>query len=382
MIDSLYNKIIGLSRTQHSCLPALTSEQLASDSGLYITDLVQLESLLNVENLANSDAGLDLWDTMVMSRTQAASTFVAESNALMMTKVRAKLPGFNGLIGDSVGKGTIESDGHTYQGVHILCNPIEGAIITIKSIEIVFESYDTPVDLYIVNKRNKEVFISLDNVLVGGRKTIPVNISLPTFDAFGSAEYWILYKHEGGNVAYNNKIGCGCNGFVPYFDKASPHFGRNYVKGNAWGNWIMVQGVKMTQEIGNVWDMAEFDDLTSKVLVDNAALGLSIDISVGCRIDSLMAESLKDYMVNPIAMSIAKAVQLKAAEQFSTLILTSQRLSRPILINHEQIAEMRAEWRIQYNEILDYITSNIQIEGSDCFNCRPLLDMRINSILS
>jgi hypothetical protein len=381
-MPNCYENIIGLASEGNNCLPTLTDPQKTSNSGLYIADLEPIDSLIGINEL--SEETDYVWSLMEKARASATNFFIAETNGLLAKSVKLRQAAYSGKIGEPSAKELVTNEPATYswEGVHILCASMYGATFQLRSVDLVFENDNSRV-LRVSDKYNNVLFEQTDIALTGGRATVQINLNLPCYDQNGYAEYWVYYDNDETNTPYANRINCGCTGFTPAFDKSAPHFGKGYTKGNGWANWLMVEGVKFSQD-------DSFDDFDSWNLNDfpqertqNVMNGLVLDVSVGCSIESIMCEQVAGFYINPFAMSIAKAIQLKSAELFTTAILSSAKISRATMINSEEMSTARQEWRMEYLDILNYITQNVQIaDQSDCFSCRPMIEMNVKPILS
>lgn len=374
---SCYDNIIGLAPTNYKCIVEVPEELRdtvqKSISGLFISDLGVLD-ILGDEFRTST-----MWTSLDQNRTQATLAFIAETNTLLQKKVRHRTNPYQGKIGEQTANSLVEYTGNKFQGVRLYCNNIKSAFIYIKNIELYFEG-DNQRTLFIKDKYNNQIYFNDTIAPVNGKFIAKIDKKLLTANQDGSMEYFIYYNNSESR-AKNNRIVCpDCTGFKAPFDKTNLPFNQNYKSGIGWANWLMLQGIKFDNDsFFNVFD--ENVDVTWTA-AQNAMNGIVLDVAIGCGIDDILCEQVQNFSINPFAMSIAKAIQLKTAELFTTYILSSNRISRTTLINHEQLAEMRQEWRMEYNEIINYITSNIEVSDSDCFNCRGLLDIGLGRILT
>lgn len=368
---SCYDKIIGLSPTiNFNCLPMLPTAMQGSKSGLYLSDLGVLDLI------ANDMSQPYIWDELDKAVKQAALFFTADTNALLQRKVSYKHLSFAGKIGEPNARASANTS-RTYTGIRVACQGLNGSVLELRELELMFDT-DFVTTIHIKNRNNQSVYYNDNVVVANGRAVVNVNLSLPTHDQMGAMDYFIYYESQGNSYKNNRLVCSNCNGFAPVFNKANPHFNKGHRAGNAWANWLMIQGVDFDDD--TYFD--DFDSISSEKM-DNAAKGIVLNINIGCRIDTIMCNEVQNFSINPFAMSIAKAIQLKAAELFTTMLLSTQKISRTTMINNEQITAMRQEWRQEYNnEIIPFITSNIEVSDNDCFHCKGFLDIRISSILS
>lgn len=367
-----YENIIGLAPVNTTCVPEMPPQYEGSKSGLYVSDLGVLD-ILGDEYKTSM-----LWDNLSEDRERATLAFIAETNTLLQRKVRHRMNPYTGKIGEPSGQGYTAYQNLAWRGIRIYCKNIPSAYIYLKSVYLSFNN-STDKILKIKDKYNNLLYENTAVHFSGGKATVGVNLKLPTADHFGSMEYFIYFDSVSGSGSLNNKIVCqDCTGFTAPFDKTNLPFYKQYKAGIGWANWMMIQGVDFNNDL----NFDTFDSTVTVVKRDNSMSGIMLDMSVGCGIDEILCDQVKNFSVNAFSMSIAKAIQLKTAELFLTSILSSQKISRTTMINHEQVAAMRQEWRQECNEIINYVTSNIEVSENQCFDCRGLLDIGLGKIIS
>ena len=76
-----YQDIIGLYNGDCDCLDGRPLDYNVSDSGLYISDLLEPKF---IDGLLNCDQGDSVWELMEIVRDLAIRYFIADSNALLL----------------------------------------------------------------------------------------------------------------------------------------------------------------------------------------------------------------------------------------------------------------------------------------------------------
>ena len=89
-----------------------------------------------------------------------------------------------------------------------------------------------------------------------------------------------------------------------------------------------------------------------------------------------------NFTGNPLAMSIAHAINYKAGEIMALDILSSSRLNRNQLIGREVLIQNQAIWRGKYNEHVNYIVANADLTANDCLTCRSVAQMAVQGVFA
>lgn len=213
--------------------------------------------------------------------------------------------------------------------------------------------------------------------------TLPENdiFELPLFDDYlDEAQYFFVYtRADAPGVAADNRVTCNCGGsFKGSFNCASPYYNStNHVirYGNTygWADWVMAGG----------WagdTLTDFDNVTTTA--PNKCFGLTLFMEIGCKANETLCNGVLNFNGNPMAMSIAHALQFKAAEYMALDVLGSSRLNRNNLINRETLIQNQAYWRGKYNEHVNYIVANADLSANDCLTCKSVAQMAVQGVFA
>lgn len=365
------DNIIGLSRATCTCDVIPPNGYNTSDSGLYLDEIAPFDAALRVSN-CGCDA--DDWTAMQNARSEAVKTFRADLLAMLMTRYKPRRNGFEGTIGEANAAMVAPQQG-TYSGIRIACNQVRGGSLRIRKVGGVFSATGT-VTLTLYNSLNAVVHTVTLNTTAGQHSTVAVDWLLPLHIPYaGRAEYFLVYQYNTLNAPRQNRLSCGCGGFTPWFNTQAPQWGNTEHSGSrAWANWLMVGG----------WSgsgLTSFNDCSTTASVDNMN-GLTLDVSLGCDIASaLCAErDTLDYDRDPLALSMAFAVRYKAADLLIMSILRSEKLSRSVQVAREALAEARREYLMKYNEMVNYVAANLNLDSNDCLACKHPYAVKIGVI--
>jgi hypothetical protein len=314
-----------------------------------------------------------VWDILAKARTDAVSSFQADSNSLLLNYYEPKRQYFKGQIGEAKATANV-STSETYAGVRIRCNPVRGAIMRINKVGTIFTSSGT-FTLSVYNSLNTLVATRTLTKSNGFTvNTLATPIELPLYvDYDDNHEYYLVYTHDSNAPGRANKINCGCGGFKPYFDARRPMWsGREYSNGSAWANWIMVSG----------WTGSALDFTDSPGANTQSMNGLFLDIDLGCDIGEVICKSNLDYTYDPLALTIAHTIRYKACHNVGQHLLSTVELNRQNVINREELKARMREWMEQYLQGLNYIAQNAKIDQNDCLTCRNKHGLAVKTILA
>jgi len=365
-----YDNIIGLARTDCPCIEdAPPTGYNTSESGLFITDVPPFDALSGFEECG----GGSIWDALERSRDEAISTFVADTNALLMRTFTSRRERFTGQIGEATGREAY-STGNTYAGIRIACNPLRGGRIKITHIGTLFHGAGTLL-LSITNSLNQVVSTVTVDILNGWKlNALATPIVLPTYIDFDDKhEYFITYTYSPSNQPRINNINCGCGGFVPWYNQDKPMWSNAHPGNRAWANWIQVGGWS-----GNT--LTDFDQAPSTT--NTQMNGLAIQVELGCDVGKVLCNGSLDYTSDPFALSMAYAIRHKSCEILASKLLASTELNRVNVINREILQGLKREWNAKYAENVQYITQEAQLRQNDCLACRDESGMAVRTILA
>ena len=361
---SCYDYVIGLYNGDCDCLDGRPTDYNQSDSGLYISDLLEPKM---IDGLLNCDQGDSVWELMEIVRELAVRYFIADSNALLSKANKLKRKPYYGGLGLS----TYTKDLSLvtgYAGVKLLSPLIRSGYIKIKKIGVLFNSTQA-FNLTIIDRNGTVLYtIALNSTAnVHTINTLATPITLPLYDDYlDCIEYHFQYSLAGFQPK-NNQYCCSC-------EKTFPCWGTWYpTRKHPWTEWISVGGFNSTA-------LPDYmNSTTSPTIYMN---GLTFEIELGCLVNEVFCKDQLDFTGNTLAQAMAVAIQRYSAMLFIDKILTSPNLNRQILIDREQLVKSKEEWKLSYQEMIAYIVENIDITANDCFECRDIIEMIQGGIMA
>lgn len=367
-----YDNIIGLSRNTCNCIPEPPENYNTSTSGLYLDELPLLDSLSGYDKCGVGT----VWNMLSRGRASAVSTFISDTNGLLMSRYSTRMPRFSGDIGEGAAK-TKLTTAKQYAGVRFATRGTRGATMKITRIGTLFSAVGT-VTLKIFNSLNEQVVDDIELETANGFKinTLDVPVSLPLYIPFApSQEYFFIYEYDDANKPGLNSIDCRCGhlGEKPWFDTARPHWDRKFSGARAWAKWVMIGG--WTGDALN-----EFDQCGASAGLDMN--GLTFTIELGCDLSQVLCNGSLDFDNDPQALTMAYAIRYQAGVEMASMLLTSTELMRANTINRDTLKALRSEWQEKYAEYCNSIADQAAIGQNDCLSCKDEYGMRIETILS
>ncbi|MCX6328204.1 MAG: hypothetical protein NTZ85_01635 [Bacteroidia bacterium] len=358
-----WDYIIGLSRTECECYDAVTT--LRSDSGLYLDELVELRS---VNGLLNCEHGTEIWDMMSNSRDEAVRIFIGDVNALLMRSYQLKRQPYYGAIGRVKYSADMSLTTGYYYGARIFCANIVSGNLIIKKIGTLFNTTGT-ITLWVYNNKNELVATRTLNTTANthNNNVLAVPIELPMHDGYvDNLEYYFIYKLA-ANIPKNNEVKCNCGKFKATFNTGKPYFFWSQAESRSqdyWSRYAMVGGFARS----SITDLSDLPTVTS-----NYMHGLTFEVEFKCIINEVLCKDYFDFDANPLAISTALAIRYKAGQLLLEMILRTVNINRDVMINREQITADRDAILAKYNEHVNYIASNVNVQANDCLECRDLI---------
>jgi hypothetical protein len=114
----------------------------------------------------------------------------------------------------------------------------------------------------------------------------------------------------------------------------------------------------------------------------NMLYGLTFDVELKCRIGEVLCYESLDFESNNLAAAMAIAIQHKAAVTVASWIINSGNLNRLTMINTEQLISDIAKWNVIYNDMITFISKEVDITANDCLYCRDIFEMARTGILA
>ena len=110
--------------------------------------------------------------------------------------------------------------------------------------------------------------------------------------------------------------------------------------------------------------------------------GLTLEVDLGCKVDEVLCEDALDFVSNPLALSIALAIQYKAAALLADEILRSPLINRENMVNREEWEEDALVWTEKYNDHVNYIVDEADRTANDCLACKDVLGFTRKGLFS
>mgnify|MGYP000663404385 CR=1 FL=1 len=363
-----YNNIIGLSNIDCDCEDVERPEDYdVSLSGLYISSLAPVSALVQ-------KCSQTIWDQMNTARDEAVKAFVADTNALIGKKLQLKRPlVYNSVVGEIKSKYTYSAS-KNLGVIRIACCPIRSGVMKLNSLGTVFSTVGAfTVDLY----DNVDGFIESIPVTTATNKVVTiVGDEYPMYSKYVDVlEYYLVFTFDDNNKPKDTKIDCGCGStWVPKFDTGTPYYNSTRLrKRMEWASYCMVGSV----EIDSV---AELDDMPTTM--SNKMMGIFLDMDFGCKISEILCKDSLDFQSNPLALSMALAIQYRAAMFVADVVSRPDVLTRDNMIDGDSWDEDYLMWREGYNQQVNFVASQVNHQNTDCFSCRDVLGMTRQGLFS
>jgi hypothetical protein len=356
--NECYNYIIGLYRGDCACYGIPPEDYDISDSGLYLSDLLEPKF---IDGLLNCDQGDSIWELMEVVRDLAVQYFIADSNALLMQSNKLKRNPFYGGIGSSIWTKDLSIVDGYRAGVRVISPLIRGGYLKIKKIGLLLNTTQA-LTLTIYNRNGTLLHtINLNAVADSHTNNDIPDITLPLFDEYlDYMEYWFIYTVSGFQPKNNGRYSCAS------CIKSKPGWGSYFYDSKIpWAHWVNVGG--FTSD-----GLPDFNSTSSGTDKMN---GLTFQVELACMVGEVFCEDQLDYNGNTLAQAMAVAIQKKSAALFVEKIMNTQNLNRAVMINHESLTKSRDEWLVSYNEMIAYIVENVDISANDCFECKDIIEM-------
>jgi hypothetical protein len=372
-----YEDIIGLYQGDCNCLDGRPAYYNVSDSGLYISDLLEPKF---IDGLLNCDQGDSVWELMEIVRNLAIRNFIADSNALLMKTSKLKRSPYYGGLGLSTYTKDLALQAGYYSGVRMISPLIKSGYLKIKKIGMLFNQTNV-VNINIYD-RNATLLYTLDlNTTANAHNINDVSVSitypvgateivLPLFDDYlDYIEYWFVYQLPAGMQPKNNSL-YACQSCL----KSKPAWGDFYYSGkHPWTNWINIGGFSTS-------GLPDFMD--ANYSGSDYLNGMTFQVEMGCMVNEVFCKDALDFEGNTLAQAMAIAIQKLSAKLFVDKVQLSGNINWQRLINGEQLQKSKEEWQASYNEMISYIAENVNIDGNDCFECKDMIEMIKGGIMS
>lgn len=376
---SCYSGAVGLARQTCPCADAAPDDYNSSESGLFIADLAPLSELGGFDDCS---AG-SVWDLLSNARDKAIRTFIADTDSMLQSAHKRRRNPWSGGIGRAENNGA-DTGTELHAGIRLACAPVRGGYLRITKLGGYFDTTGNLTvkvyDRHNTLRKTVTIAVTANKHTVATLPTADI-IELPLFDDYlDEAQYFFVYtRADAPGTAYENRFTCNCGGaFKGTFNCAAPYYenmtvGRRYGNAYGWADWVMAGG----------WTgdtLTDFDNCSTTA--PNKCYGLTLFAEFTCRESEVLCSGTLNFTGNPLAMSIAHAINYKAGEIMALDILSSSRLNRNQLIGREVLIQNQAIWRGKYNEHVNYIVANADLTANDCLTCRSVAQMAVQGVFA
>ncbi len=363
-----FDNIIGLSNVECECTEGgRPVDYDTSLSGLFISQLLDVDEL---DGLAGCER--TFWDAMAEARFLAVKKFQEVFNANASAKARLLYPSYSGYLGRTNGTEKLVS-AYDYAGLRIYTNGLKSGYWNLKSVVAHFEQTGT-VTAGVFQRIGESAYqVGADITLntVAGRPTeTAVNRRYPLMDQFGGrADYFLAYIYDEGYRPIVSEINCGpCqNKFYPETSLSSWLPG-TYKDHGLWHNYLAVGGFEADSMDDDI-EVLNLSTLSNSVT--RTTNGLAIQVELGCDLTAGLCGLVNNFDANPVAMSVATAIQLMSAVYLTEKRVYSTKANRNNLAGKEDNKKRAAGWEGDFYEIMKFLNATVSPEANDCLGCKP-----------
>lgn len=368
MALSCYDTIIGITRGRCDCYPELPEGYDTSDSGLYLDDIDGIKML----NGLASDCQGTVWNLAFEERKRAILQFIADSNAMLSSRFKARRDPFQGTIGAAAGKTPITLSSN-YFGIQLACAPIRSGLMRISEIGCAFQNSGV-VTFYLYNNLNELLYTQAVTVTGGAHSKQAVNWSLPLRIEYTDAtQYFLVCEYDSSNKPLANTFDCGCGGTNMRYNSVKPLWASSWKGSRAWANWVMLSD----------WSGDTLDNFNNTYATGGSlnANGITLKAAFTCDVsDTICPTTGLDFDNSPLARTIALCIYWQSGIGIVNRVLASESVARSVQTNREELAKQRDMWTQKYIEALKYVVSEVSDDASDCLMCKPKFELKTGLI--
>lgn len=375
--DNCLKYVVGLSRTSCDCnYYASCGDFDESLSELYLDELSPLNTEL-IKARADCEKG-SLCNLMDVARSNAIKAFKADIYGLIMRYHKLKRPRYYAAIGKKEHDLLLDHSSWTYNINRWLCKDVVGGTLNINKI---YTGFDTThdFDLYIYNNLDELVDTVTLSAMANTWTANTVSIALPTHsDYIENLEYYFVYTVTAAKPFDNEmQFNCGCKSF----DSCNCWMKSQTNKQIGWRKWILYRGAVKNDLDFYDWAFGGTNHMN----------GLVFDVDFKCEVENVLCGDNLDFDTSPVAMAIAKAIQLRAGMELIDLVMSNTELERKNLINTELFVQYRQEFKSEYERLMYFDRTNLNsgaieqgldVRESDCFECKDNWGFKKIGILS
>lgn len=359
-----YDNIVGLSSSDCACTednrPTNYNE---SASGLFLDELANISRLV-----ALGECAAPVWDILEKALSGGVKQFVADTNALLGKKYKLKRKAVSGQVLGQIKSPDIFTPSKNYAVLTLSCAPVRGGFMRLRKIGGVFsQAGAVTVDLY----NNVDGLLSshpITTVADRHATTAALNIELPLYSKYlQPLQYYFVYQFDELNPPKDTSLTCGCGGWSPTYNTSNPYYNNiNSHRAAPWSDYVMVGG----REINSLDELE--DEVESQ---NNTMFGLTLEVDFGCKVNEVLCEESMDFIGNPLALSMALAIQYAAGIKVANEVQKSALITWENMVQPEEWDESILEWQTKYNEHVNFIVAQADYTTNDCLACNNVMGL-------
>ena len=272
----------------------------------------------------------------------------------------------------------LDHSAYTYSVNRFLAKDVVGGTLSFSKI---YTGFDTThaFNLLIYNNLNELVQTVPLSATANTWTANTVVIDLPSHsDYIENLEYYFVYPVTAAKP-FDNLIqyGCSCTSLKECHCSLKTQSNKQ----TGWKNWVLYRGsMKNNLDFYN-WAFGGTDYMN----------GLVFDVDFKCEVENVLCGDNLDFDSSPVAMAIAKAIQLRGGMELIDLLISNTELERKAIINTEMMVGYRAMFLEEYNRLMYYDSTNLNsgsiemglnVKESDCFECKDRWGYKITGIRS
>lgn len=341
-MDCINETIVGLSDTNCDCHDAgKPIDYNASESGLFITDLIDINTVVDLTNCDNGD----VWQQLDKARKDGISHFNRSFKDLFRRNFKKNFKDCKTQIGSDKTNGQVYTGTNTWLGSSIEANNYTGSYITLKTINTFFTQTGT-IDLHIYSNYSGSVLhtITLNTTANTETPNRNIDITLPLFESdCNDLEYYFVYEVQGGNVPKVNACFCGCGSKKCY---------------SAFYNMKGIEYPTFPT------------DFSTYEVSKSSCNGLEIEVNAFCEETSILCPI--DYTTDK-GQLVAEIINYESALKMVNVMLTGQRYNFDIETANRHKKLLNNELNLRKQALLH----ELKDEDIDCIACKGFANHNI-----
>lgn len=341
MLECIKKTVIGLSDTECDCWENTSGvDYTTSDSGLFITDLIDINDLSVLKD-CNSQ---EIWQLLAKVRDFGLSKFNSNMDRIVAKNFKSAVS--NCTFRNRMYQTSYQSTNHTgsygWKGVEITSHNQKGSIARIEKIVSYFkEAGVTTVYLYsnadLTTPIKSIDLTTIDGKVINNIDDIVLDLYRPC-DTCDDLKYYFIYEALLDNN--DNKCFCGCSG------------------GKCYKKFVDFKGVYFT-------DLAQFQAGEIEK-TDNYCNGLEFYIDFECDYKRELCEDESPNYEGGLHRAYAEAIQYESVLYLLTLV--DSKMSLQQIFGYSPSFESKIEGYL--TETYSYIIDMLKQKNFNCITCK------------